>query len=927
MDVHIPALMNTTIGREHECALLVALLRREDVRLLTLVGTGGVGKSRLALEVARALQDDFANGIFFVSLAALHDHTLVLPALARVLGIEDVPGLPLIERCKAYLHERALLLILDNFEHVLPARLLLADLLAAAPNVKLLVTSREVLHLYGEHEFGVQPLSYAASADDDPASVSPAASLFLERARAIRSTFTLSEGNREVVQMICQQLEGIPLSIELAAARCKILSPREILDRLQDRLKLLTGGARDLPARQQSLRNALDWSYELLTEHEKGAFCCSAVLHGQWKMEAAEAVWLLDDTSDSDVFDLLASLVDKSLLRVHEYEHDATHFSMLETVQEYAMHRLRQSGVLQEIEQRHAMYYLAIAEEANRHLHGREQRSWLQRLDAAAGNIWAAFRWLLMQRQVVPALRLLVAMGEYVQWRGLVSEASNWIEEGLALTGSMVEHALLARTLYLAGMLAWRKNELALTQWYLDESRQHAELAHEQQLLTLTHGMLAAVALHRGHSTEAAAYAEQALQLVQAQKDRWVTGVLYRVYGDVAAQNARFEQARMYYELSLKMLRELGDEREEAAVLVSLGTMMRSWGRLRSASILYQRASSLFRQMEDHWGAAGCLLAIGEVLRYQGRYAQALDVLDECLTLAAEQGNQRDYCLGLIACGRVLMVQGQNREAIAKIKESLRLAKEIAYQPAVVQALVAWGDVERLSGELVAAHLHYEQSLKLTRAMGDKVNMAGGLYGQGECARLQQDYLRGGILLKQAIYLCRESGERVPLPDMLDAFAQLCIELGYPELAVQILAAAAHLREALEMPLAPIVQEQYERVLAGLQMQMSEPVYRENWSVGRVSSLTEVLQMVADTQVTVRKQPLPLPSPVYPAGLTNREVEVLRLVARGYTDRQIAQELVLSPRTVNTHLRSIYAKLDVSTRSAATRFAVEQNIV
>ena len=246
---------------------------------------------------------------------------------------------------------------------------------------------------------------------------------------------------------------------------------------------------------------------------------------------------------------------------------------------------------------------------------------------------------------------------------------------------------------------------------------------------------------------------------------------------------------------------------------------------------------------------------------------------------------------------------------------------------AVVPALVAWGDVERLRGELVAAHLHYEQSLTLTRAMGDKVNMAGGLYCQGECARLQQDYFRGGIFLKQAIYLCRESGERVPLPDMLDAFAQLCIELGYPELAVQILAAAAHLREALEMPLAPIVQEQYERVLAGLQMQMSEPVYRENWSVGRVSSLTEVLQMVADTQVTVRKQPLPLPSPVYPAGLTNREVEVLRLVARGYTDRQIAQELVLSPRTVNTHLRSIYAKLDVSTRSAATRFAVEQNIV
>jgi predicted ATPase/class 3 adenylate cyclase len=639
---NLPLQPTPLVGREKEVSEVCDLLRRDETRLLTLTGPGGTGKTRVALQAAADLLDDFPDGTFFVPLATLTEAELFSSAVAETLGVRETGEQPLDESLKEYLSERHLLLLLDNFEQVLGAAPTVTEMIAGASGFKVLATSRTPLRLYGEKEYAVPPLSVPDVKhlpDLKSLSQYEAVRLFIERAKSAKADFEVTDASAPAVAEICVRLDGLPLAIELAAARVKMLPPQAMLQRLSSRLKLLTGGARDLPERQRTLRATIEWSHALLDEGEQLLFGRLAVFSGGRTLEAIEAVCDSEGDLPVDAFDGISSLLDKSLIRQEEGPNGEPRFVMLETVHEYAGEKLEQSAETQEIKRVHAEYFLTLAEKANPELKGPHQLEWLKRLETEHDNMRAALSWALDRKEAEVALKLGGALWWFWSVRDYYSEGRRWLEEALAIEGRVSPEV---RAMALAGV-----GSLALDQGDLDRAKEACEeglelLGHEAKEASEAKLNLLAwlgwVAWRREEHGQASELFEEGLDLSREIRDIWWIATSLSNLAVVSYSQGDYERATELYEESMDFLREQGNKHSLAINLNNLAMVVYSQGDLRRAAQLTEEAVALLRELGSRGDLALGLYNLGWIALLQDDLGKAADLYTESLSLSWEIG-------------------------------------------------------------------------------------------------------------------------------------------------------------------------------------------------------------------------------------------------------------------------------------------------
>ena len=733
---NLPLQPTIFVGRAKEVDEARELLSREDVWLLTLTGPGGIGKTRMALQVAAESLEEFSDGVFFVNLAPLADSRLVIPTIAYTLGLREAGGQPIADTLQGYLRDREMLLVLDNFEHVMDAAVDLSVLLSTAVKVKVLCTSRAPLRIRGERDFPVPPLSVPDPAhlpSLDRLTQYEAVSLFVERALAVKADFQVTNENAPAVAEICVRLDGLPLAIELAAARVRLFPPEALLARLSQRLKVLTGGARDLPARQQTLRNTIEWSYDLLEEGEKQLFRRMAVFQGGRTFEALEEVCNYDNNLQVDLLDGVESLVLKSLLQPElaagqESEGAGTgpsqggepRFFMLETINEYARERLEESGEAQALARQHALSFMRLAEEVEPNLTGAMQQQALSTLAAEHDNLRAALQWAKGQARA-----------------GRCAES---IEIGLRIAGAL-----------------WR---FWMVRGYFSEGREHlsALLRLEADYASRTEKEPLREPQHQpGKSTESDA--ETGAKAYRAKA----------LHGEatLAWQQGDYAAARSLLTESLALQRQIGNKKGIANAVNNLGGIAYEQGDYPTARSLYEESLVLQRELGNKWAIAGSFGNLGLVALQQGDSSEARTLQETSLALHRELGDKRGIGIALSNLGLVLIEQGDYDGARSLYEESLTSRREIGDKAGVSSALNHLGLVALLQGDYPAAQSLYEESLKLRREMGDKRGIAMSLVGWSAVAVAADQVERGSVVLGAVEILLETLGAAMDKDDRM----------------------------------------------------------------------------------------------------------------------------------------------------------------
>jgi predicted ATPase/Tfp pilus assembly protein PilF len=782
---------------------------------VTLTGPGGIGKTRLALQVAADALDAFPDGAWLVDLAPVRDPGLVAAAIAALLGVREEAGRPLAESLAGYLRDRRLLLVLDNFEQVIEGAPLVAELLAAAPGLKVLATSRALLRLRGEHEVVVLPLALPERPEGarmpEPLEILTqyaAVRLFIARAAEARPGFAVDNETAPAVAEICHRLDGLPLAIELAAARAKLFGPTALLLRLERRLPFLTGGARDLPARQRTLRDTIAWSHDLLSPEEQTLFRRLAVFAGGFTLEAAEAVCNPDGDLGLDVLDELIRLGEHSLLRQAEQSDGEPRFGMLETIREFALEQLAASGEESAVRAEHAAHYLALAEAAEPALRGPDQVAWLDRLEAEHANFRAALDWAEGAEGDL-ALRLANLLVLFWDVRGHLSEGRARLERVLA-RHSDAPTALRANALDRAGILAQSQGD-----------PRHAVVRHEE-----------ALALRR-----------------EIGEQRGLGGtlnnlaVVVRDQGDPARAEALFAE-------SLALFRQAGDDSRVAYVLHNLAGLGRDRGDIDRAAALYEESLALKRRAGDQRGIATTLNDLALVAEDQGDYAKATLLLEESLELKRLLGDRWGVASSLTNLGNVALYTGDPDRAAALYEESLALWRELGNRWGIAFALNSLGLAARERGDATGAEGLFGEALDIRRELGTPRDIAISLRNLGDLARQQGHPERAAALLRASLALFRTPADRDMLVGCLEAVADLAIGGGRPREATRLAAAAARESGVGGTPPTLGGQAKDEQRLATLRDRLGDAAFDHEWEAGGALTLeqavAEALKVVAD---------------------------------------------------------------------------------
>jgi predicted ATPase/DNA-binding CsgD family transcriptional regulator len=861
---NLPAEPNDFIGRERDVAELRQLL--DATRAVTLCGPGGIGKTRLALRVAATLTDGCPDGVWFAGLGEIapepappggNGHVAradpVVRRVTAALGITDEPGRSLGETLAEALRARNMLLVLDNCEHLIDACALFCQtLLAGCPHVRILATSREPLRVTGENVWRVPPLTTPA-AGPAAVSMSPGAGLngveslfhneavrlFAARAGAARPSFSLAADNAAAVADLCRALDGVPLAIELAAARTRVLSVEEITSRLRDRFRLLSAGDRTAPMRQRTLRGTIDWSHELLDDAEKVLFRRLSVFAGQWTLDQAERI-CADPPADleagpgeapagvtaDDVLDLLTALVDKSLVAVGAEVEGEMRFRMLESVRAYAAQRLADAGEAEEVRRRHRDVVLEAAEYNAEIALAERLAPWsvrvglFRRYDAELDNVRAALTWSLERGDVEAGLRLCTALRTYCLPRGYFAECEDWTDRFLARGPEGLRPGVWGAALVGRAQVAIGRRDFAGAARWAADGLDPCRTAGDTIMVAAALDLLGQVAMRAGRFDEAAGHIEEAIGVAHAGGDRW----------------------------------------NEAHALISRGTLLALQGRLREAQQAFEAGLALMREVEQGWGVSRALIGLGQL-------AQA-------------------------------------------------------------------------RGDGMAARAYYEEALGNLLDIDAGPEIARCLSGLGRIALDQDDKGRARQALAESLTRSHTAGVRLGVARSLEAFAELVAMEEEPQRAVRLAGAAAALRDAIGQ--APITGVRQERLLAPIRRRLGEQVVAQLWGEGRdmTPEAAVALALAPPRTATVPQQrpaaddqpapPLATALPVTsvpvtpPSTVTPREWEIAELIARGLSNKGIADELVISPATVARHVTNILTKLGFASRAQIAAWAVRE---
>jgi predicted ATPase/ATP/maltotriose-dependent transcriptional regulator MalT len=908
----LPVQLTSFIGREAECAAVAELVAAN--RQVTLTGAGGCGKTRLALRVATDAGPTFVDGVWWVDLAPMTNDGLLANAVAVALSIKEIPGQRLIDTVRDHFRDQRALLLLDNCEHVVDGCAeLVYELLRNCHSLSILTTSREPIGVDGEVSWRVPSLrlpDFDRTLSLDSIMGSEAVRLFVDRATRVRSTFRLSEGSAPAVAEVCRRLDGIPLAIELAAARARMLTPEEIGVGLGDRFRLLISSTRTAPPRHQTLRASADWSYMLLSEDEQIVLRRVAVFAGAFTLDASEEVCSGGAVTREAVFGLLSRLVDRSLVQVEE-EGPASRYGLHETIRQYAAEHLVASGEEDAVRARHLSHYVHLAERAQPEMESSGLVECLHVIDVELDNIRAAFDWGIRSGAIGDCLRLMSSLWHFWFVRGHLTEGRERFEAALA--GGDAEPGLRAMALIDLGQLMIYKGDFVATHEFATEALKIARSVGDELLEGRALDTLGYAAAFLDPASAPGLF-QQAESVLGAFGDTMYRADALNGLGLARLFEGDYAAARAALEEGVASSRTIGNLSLLTIGLGLLGYALELQGRLARAQTCLRESLAVARRLEDRVSTVQALHCLGFIEAHRGEHERAEDLIEQSVAMARAT-SPGILAFALLTLGLARYVRGDLEGAASALEETLMLAEDLPAPWLRVWSLALLGNIARVQGDLDAARSRITEALAAVKEGGVRVDVL--IDAQGKLARALANVERAEALHHEAITAALDGQSILTVPTQLEAVAGLAgLAESWGE-AARLFGAAEAARDAHGLARPVVDQHEYEADVERVRAALAEEEFRMAWEQGRAMSLDEAVGYASRGRGERRR-----PSSGW-RSLTPSEIEVVRRVAEGLTNQQIAERLFVSPSTVKSHLVHIFAKLGISTRAelaaAATR--------